>query len=96
MSTITISLPQQIAKKIDIETRKMGFATRSEFIRGLIRKYFTKDELTFEPFVPMPLEEIEKGLSQTGKYNQKFIKSVMRGLKDSSFYEGKTSETTSG
>lgn len=91
MSTITISLPQQIAKKIDTETRKMGFATRSEFIRNLLRKYFTQEELKLEPFVPRPLEEIEERLSQTGKYNQKFIKSVIQGLKDSSFYEGKTS-----
>lgn len=91
MSTITISLPQQIAKKIDTETRKMGFATRSEFIRNLLRKYFTKEELKLEPFVPRPLEEIEKGLTQAGKYNQKFIKSVIKGLKDSSFYEGKIS-----
>ncbi len=91
MSTITISLPQQIAKKIDTETRKMGFATRSEFIRNLLRKYFTQEELKLEPFVSRPLEEIEQGLSQTGKYNQKFIKSVIKGLKDSSFYEGKTS-----
>lgn len=91
MSTITISLPQQIAKKIDAETRKMGFATRSEFIRNLLRKYFTQEELKLEPFVPRPLEEIEKGLAQTGKYNQKFIKSVIKGLEDSSFYEGKTS-----
>ena len=91
MSTITISLPQQIAKKIDTETRKMGFATRSEFIRNLLRKYFTQEELKLEAFVPKSLEEMEKGLYQTGKYNQKFVKSVIRGLKDSSFYEGKTS-----
>lgn len=91
MSTITISLPLQIAKKVDAETRKMGFSTRSEFIRNLLRKYFAKEELKLEPFLPKPLEEIEKGLFQTGKYNQKFIKSVVRGLKDSSFYEGKPS-----
>lgn len=91
MSTITISLPAQIAKKVDSEAQKHGFATRSEFIRSLLRKYFGSEELTFEPFVPRPLEEIEEKLRNTGKYNEKFIKSVIRGLKEnSSFYESKT------
>ena len=92
MSTITISLPSQITKRVDLETKKQGFATRSEFIRSLLRKYFGSEELTFEPFVPRPLKEIEEGLRKTGKYNEKFIKSVIKGLEhNSSFYEGKNS-----
>lgn len=92
MSTITISLPAQIAKRIDVETRKHGFATRSEFIRNLLRKYFVSNELKFEPFIPRPLEEIENDLRSTGKYNEKFIKSVVKGLKEnSSFYASKGS-----
>ncbi|MBI2330079.1 ribbon-helix-helix protein, CopG family [Candidatus Daviesbacteria bacterium] len=94
MSTITISLPVQIAKKVDTEAKKQGFASRSEFIRSLLRKYFSfnKEELKFEPFVPRPLAEIETELRQTGKYNEKFIRSVIRGLRDnSSFYAHKTS-----
>ena len=91
MATITISLPGQIAKRIDDEAKKEGFATRSESIRSLIRRYFGAGDLTFEPFIPRPLEEIEQGLRSSGKYNEKFIKSVARGLKDnSSFYEDKT------
>ena len=31
MSTITISLPEQVARRIDIEASNQGFATRSEF-----------------------------------------------------------------
>lgn len=89
MSTITISLPSQIAKKIDEETYKMGFATRSEFIRGLIRKYFTKEELTFEPFKPIPLDQLREEFENTGKYNKKFIDSLISGFKRSSFYAGK-------
>lgn len=89
MSTITISLPSQIAKKIDTETRKMGFATRSEFIRNLLRKYFTKEELVIEPFEPIPLEQLREGFEKTGKYNKKFINSLMRGFKRSSFYADK-------
>ena len=86
MNTITISLPSQIAKRVDTEAQKKGFATRSEFIRVLLRRYFT-GELTLEPFVPRPLEEIRQGLSKTGKYNKKFIDSVAKGLETSSFYE---------
>lgn len=89
MSTITISLPDQIARRVDVETTKQGFATRSEFIRSLIRKYFGTSELTFEPFVPKPLEEIEQKFKETGKYSDKFIKSLVRGLSQSSVYEGK-------
>ena len=93
MSTITISLPAQIAKRVDEETQKQGFATRSEFIRNLLRKYFGSEELVFKPFVPRPLPEIEEGLRKTGKYNEKFIKSVIRGLKNnSSFYADRTSK----
>ena len=85
MSTITISLPGLIAKRIDAETRRQGFATRSEFIRSLLRKYFA-GELTFETFTPRPLEEVKGELAQTGKYSEKFIESVISGLKKSSSY----------
>ncbi len=89
MSTITISLPGQIAKQVDSETKKQGFSTRSEFIRTLLRKYFTspKEEFRLEPFVPKPLEEIRADFEKTGKYNKKFIDSVIKGLSRSSFYE---------
>ncbi len=85
MDTLSISLPRQLAVQIDTETRKQGFATRSEFIRALLRKYFTK-ELEFVPFTPRPLEEIRSGLEKTGKYNKKFIDSVIKGLSESSLY----------
>jgi len=91
MSTVTISLPSQIAKRVDSEAKKQGFATRSEFIRSLIRRYFGSEEPTFEEFIPRPLDEIRKEFEKTGKYNKKFINSLMIGLKESSLYEGKTS-----
>ncbi len=96
MATVTISLPTQIAKRVDYEAQKQGFATRSEFIRSLIRKYFgsseTRQEFTLEEFVPKALEEIELKLRKTGKYNDKFIKSVIRGLRENStFYANKAS-----
>lgn len=89
MATITISLPNPIAKKVDSEAQKQGFATRSEFIRSLLRKYFSPatEELKFEPFIPRPLEEIRSDFEKTGKYNKKFIDSLIKGLSKSSFYE---------
>ena len=93
MATVTISLPDQIAKRVDSEAKKHGFATRSEFVRSLLRKYFTTTEtFKFEPFIPKPLKEIEENLRSTGKYNEKFIKSVIKGLREnSSFYASKNS-----
>ncbi len=91
MSTVTISLPGQIAKRVDEETKKQGFATRSEFIRSLIRRYFGSEDWKFEEFIPRPLDQIRDGFEKTGKYNKKFINSMIKGLKESSFYEGKKS-----
>ena len=89
MATVTISLPDQIAKKVDSQAKSQGFATRSEFIRSLLRKYFVQEEeLLFEPFEPKPLEQIRAEFTKTGKYNKKFIDSVIKGLSESSFYEG--------
>jgi len=95
MTTVTISLPDQIAKRVDAEAKKQGYATRSEFVRSLLRKHFTdREELKFGPFTPKPLEEVEKEIRATGKYNEKFIKSVIRGLKEnSSFYADKASKS---
>lgn len=87
MTTITISLPDITASRVDTETQKQGFATRSEFIRSLLRRYFT-GEIEFTPFTPKPLSEIKRDLTKTGKYNQKFINSVVNGLSESSFYAG--------
>ena len=90
MTTVTISLPDQIAQNLDKEALIKGFATRSEFIRALLRRYFSS-ELKFEPFIPQELSKIENKLAATGKYREKFIKSVTRGIAKSSVYARKTS-----
>lgn len=87
MATLSISLPNQIAKKIDFEAQKQGFATRSEFIRSLLRKYFS-EKPGLEVFEKRPLEEVKLELAKTGKYSQEFIESVVSGLAKSSKYEG--------
>lgn len=87
MSTVTISLPSQIAKKVDNEAKKQGFATRSEFIRSLLRRYFAQ-ELEFETFDKLPLIQVKMELARTGKYSEEFINSITKGLAKSSQYEG--------
>ena len=83
MTTVTISLPDSIAKRLDLETSQKGFATRSEFIRALLRRYFS-GELQLEVFETKPIEEIKLELAKTGKYSQEFIESVVKGLSKSS------------
>ena len=86
MSTVTISLPAQITKRVDSEAKRQGFATRSEFIRSLLRRYFTQ-ELEFEVFDKIPLNQAKMELARTGKYSEGFIESVVGGLAKSSQYE---------
>lgn len=94
MNTITISLPPQTTKKIDIEAKKQGFSTRSEFVRNLIRGYFNKEEeLELKPFKKRPLAEIRAEFEKTGKYNPEFIDSLIRGLAKSSIYANKTTKS---
>ncbi len=85
MRTVTISLPSQVAKQVDNETRNHGFATRSEFMRTLLRRYFA-GELKFETFSPRPISEIKLELAKTGQYSEKFINSLIKGLSKSSSY----------
>ena len=85
MATLTISLPAQLSHRVDAETKKQGYSTRSEFIRHLIRRYFA-EELPVLPFVSRPLEEIRSEFEKTGKYNKQFIDSLIRGLAESSAY----------
>lgn len=94
MATMTISLPQQIAKRVDLEARNQGFATRSEFIRSLLRRYFVgqPSEVVFQEFQPKPLNEIRTEFQKTGRYNKKFIDSLIKGLAESSIYANKTSK----
>ncbi len=85
MTTMTISLPVSTARLIDGETIREGFSTRSEFIRNVLRRYFSGG-LQFEKFAPRPFDEIKLELAKTGKYSEKFIRSVTKGLAQSTAY----------
>ncbi|MEK7581222.1 MAG: ribbon-helix-helix domain-containing protein [Patescibacteria group bacterium] len=85
MSTITISLPEKIARKVDQKAKQQGFATRSEFVRSLLRQNLRED-FELEEFEQIKLEKVALELAKTGKYTQDFIESVTSGLKKSSAY----------
>ena len=84
MTTVTISLPDNLAQQLDQAVARRGFATRSELVRSLLRQHLT--EPSFESFTPQPLKTVKSELLKTNKYNQEFIESVTRGLKKSSPY----------
>lgn len=87
MATVTISLPDQIAQKVDSEAKRQGFATRSEFMRSLLRNHFAQEKsFELEEFEPVPLEQLRADLVATGKYSKKFINSVVKGFEKSSIY----------
>jgi len=84
MATVTISLPKEVAEKIDTETREKGFATRSEFIRSLIRRYFggEKEEIIhLSPAAEKRYAKMDEDF-RTGKnvYEAKDVDDLIRQL----------------
>ncbi len=100
MKTINISLPQQLSSRVSQIVDREGYASKSEFFRTLLRLYLSltvlekEKELTFLPFKKQPLDQVEKELVKAD-YNQKFIKSVVKGLEKSSVYANKTTQKRS-
>ena len=89
MQTINISLPETLSRKIDKVISQEGYASRSEFVRALLRFYLLsqdKDKITLKPFEKVSLKKVEAEMKASGKYNKKFINSVISGLSRSSAY----------
>ena len=97
MRTINISLPDKLAQELDAAAAVRGFASRSEFLRSLVRKFL---EGEVEPKFPLPiivykkkpLDKVRREMEATGKYNKKFIDSVVAGLSRSSVYASKATK----
>lgn len=94
MRTVNISLPESMEQLVKQEVKKGGFASVSEYIRNLIRRQIMEEESTSFPlpvitYKKRPLEEVRKELEATGKYNKKFIDSVIKGFARSSIYASK-------
>lgn len=73
MATVTISKKEYR----DLLDKKL----RYEYLRGLLKE---------DIFSPPPIKNIKvviKSFRETGRYNQKFLKSLERGLKRSSHFK---------
>lgn len=86
MATVNISLPDKMAKELDRVSQKRGYASRSELIRDLLREELEKKPDPIVIFQKVPLDELEEQFRATGKYNEKFIRGLIKGLKESSIY----------
>lgn len=86
MTTVNISLPNKMARQIDRLTHEKGYASRSELVRDLLREKLVEEIAPFQVFEKRPLTEIRMQLAKTGRYNRKFIDSLVKGLKESSLY----------
>ena len=91
MRTINISLPDSLAQQLDSAATVRGFASRSEFLRDLLRKYLEGKETAKFPLPivvhkKQPLDVVRRDMEGSGKYNKKFVDSVIKGLARSSVY----------
>lgn len=94
MRTINISLPEKLAEQLDTQATVRGFASRSEFLRSLLRRFLEEEShinfpLPINLYKAKPLSQVRHDMEATGKYNRKFIDSVINGLARSSNYAGK-------
>jgi len=94
MKTINVNITTEQARKIEKIAKEYGFANRSEFFRAILRYVFSRspdvidklDTFVFEEPYTRSRAAIVAGLRKTGKYNEKFIRSVSRGLAKSKYF----------
>jgi len=94
MSTINVSLPKEQVSLVDNLTSVYGFASRSEFIRALLRLISRRPELvetavTF-PFVSPSETSVRKIVSdfkKENKYSKVFLKDLKAGLESSNYFQ---------
>ncbi|PIP52565.1 hypothetical protein COX09_00920 [Candidatus Beckwithbacteria bacterium CG23_combo_of_CG06-09_8_20_14_all_47_9] len=94
MATINISLPNTLALQLDELVNRFAFANRSEFIRSLLRRFFSDQALLQEgavfPFVVPRTKSRKKIVSEfkkTGKYSPGFLEDLNKGLKNSRYFK---------
>lgn len=93
MNTVNISLTSDQVKLVDTLTKTLDFANRSEFFRALVRLVERKPEviqISNDLILQQPdtrsTSKIISSMKETGKYNQKFLSSLERGLKESEYF----------
>lgn len=94
MNRVVLQVP------VDYQTRQaaeegalaQGFWSLQDAVRLFLNQLAKKTiTVAFRPaefleFEKRPLKEIEEGFVATGKYNKKFVKGLINGLKRSSIY----------
>ena len=78
MRTVNVSLPDNLAKQVDVTLLEGEYSSRSELFRTALRIFFVLDK--------KPINEIRKDLQEAG-HNTKFVESVSKGLTKSSLYK---------
>jgi len=93
MTTVNVSLTNEQVKWMDLTSQKLGFANRSEFVRGLLRFVAGRRELLDDvvsfPFVSPKIrsrKQIVKDFGDTKKYSKEFLKDLETGLKRSNYF----------
>lgn len=90
VQTINISLPKKLSTTVETIVEKEGYASKSEFIRTLIRLYLhltaKKDKSFLLPYKKQPIAKVKKSLQTSKQYSKEFIDSVISGLSKSSLY----------
>lgn len=94
MSTVNISMPAEQVSFLDSLITKYGFASRSEFVRNLLRLVNSKPHIIEEagsfPFRGTPpnqsVKEVMTDFRKTKKYSKAFLKDLESGLKSSSYF----------
>ncbi|MFH1712644.1 MAG: ribbon-helix-helix domain-containing protein [Candidatus Jacksonbacteria bacterium] len=90
MQTLNISVTKNQFNLVNQLMAEWGFANRSEFFRALLRA-LVKPEIFSTPihFQAPPIRSAGKvmdGFRKTGKYNQKFLDSLEKGLTKSAYF----------
>lgn len=90
MRTVNISLPENLAERIEILLAQKEFVSRSEVVRTALRVFFTLEQkiapVELVSFTKRPLADIKSELKGAG-HDSAFVNSVIKGLKDSSMYK---------
>lgn len=93
MNTVNISLTSDQVKLVDTLTKTLDFANRSEFFRALVRLVERKPQVLnqsvtdfFEAPDTWSVSKIISSFKATKKYNQKFLSSMEKGLKESGYF----------
>ncbi|MBU1200566.1 ribbon-helix-helix domain-containing protein [Patescibacteria group bacterium] len=94
MNTVNISLTQNQVNQVNQATINLGFASRSEFFRALLRKTLsspiTLEEVKSYPFVSPTTKNSQKIISsfkKTGQYSTKFLNDLKEGLNNSPYFQ---------